>query len=178
VKITYVSGKGERTERIVEPLGLSFESFRWHLFAFCRLRQDTRFFRLDRMVDVEILDDEIPDRDLPPFQERMVDLIRSRPMNDVILKFSGRSDHDRIKRRCFYGITGERSADNGWEMSLKMENLDVLAEWLLPLGSRVSILHPPELVDTMASLSRELYEHYCNEKKDERRPGEKEEERA
>lgn len=161
VRIVYTSGKGERTERTVEPIGLSFESFRWHLFAFCRLRNDTRFFRLDRIEDMKILEDEVPERDLPPFQERMVELIRSRPMNDVILRFRSEKDMEMIKRRCFYGVTGERKADGCREISLRMENLDILASWLIPLGNRVDVLHPPELKDRMAGLSRELYDHYC-----------------
>jgi predicted DNA-binding transcriptional regulator YafY len=90
-----------------------------------------------------------------------VELIRGRPMNDMILRFREEADAEMIKRRCFYGVTGEREVDGSREISLRMENLDILASWLIPLGNRVDILHPPELKELMAGLSRELYDHYC-----------------
>src|SRR5690606_5807238 len=43
------------TEREVEPLGMVFYSSRWHLIGFCRLRQDLRDFRADRIQKVKIL---------------------------------------------------------------------------------------------------------------------------
>jgi predicted DNA-binding transcriptional regulator YafY len=41
------AGRGERTERDVEPLGLVRLGNRWLLSAYCRLREDLRTFRSD-----------------------------------------------------------------------------------------------------------------------------------
>lgn len=45
--------KGEKTKRIVEPHGLYFKDSNWILIAHCRLRNDTREFRLDRIVKMK-----------------------------------------------------------------------------------------------------------------------------
>jgi predicted DNA-binding transcriptional regulator YafY len=43
-------GRVEATEREIEPLGLVFYLERWHLIAWCRLRQDYRDFCADRII--------------------------------------------------------------------------------------------------------------------------------
>lgn len=48
VRIGYVSSSGGRTERVIEPIALFFDA----LQAWCRLREDERVFRLDRVQAV------------------------------------------------------------------------------------------------------------------------------
>lgn len=49
VQITYCSLKEELLERIVEPIGLVFYAFSWHLIGYCQLRKDYRDFKIDRI---------------------------------------------------------------------------------------------------------------------------------
>ncbi|NQX81849.1 MAG: YafY family transcriptional regulator [Flavobacteriaceae bacterium] len=54
VKIEYVNKEGAATKRLIEPFAiLSGEN--WYLIAWCRLREEFRFFRLDRIQKAEIL---------------------------------------------------------------------------------------------------------------------------
>lgn len=48
-------GRGEFSERTVEPLGMVFYSRQWHLIAWCRLRRAIRDFRLDRIESWHVL---------------------------------------------------------------------------------------------------------------------------
>lgn len=41
--------RGEKTSRTIEPLGLVRFGEHWHLAAYCRLREDLRVFRADRI---------------------------------------------------------------------------------------------------------------------------------
>jgi predicted DNA-binding transcriptional regulator YafY len=60
IRIEYTSGyKDETTRRSIEPLGLCFYAGRWHMFAYCRLRQDYRDFRVDRIKSVQSTDTPI-----------------------------------------------------------------------------------------------------------------------
>jgi predicted DNA-binding transcriptional regulator YafY len=54
--MTYRSGPGDLTERVVRPLGLFFWGYTWSLEAWCELRSDFRNFRLDRMVEYRVLE--------------------------------------------------------------------------------------------------------------------------
>ena len=54
VSFDYYSGKGEFTQREAEPLQLEFQHRSWYLSAFCRLRQETRSFKLSRMENLAV----------------------------------------------------------------------------------------------------------------------------
>jgi predicted DNA-binding transcriptional regulator YafY len=47
--ITYRAPDRDPTRRVVEPVVLAWSDRRWHLVAHCRLRDDIRWFRLDRI---------------------------------------------------------------------------------------------------------------------------------
>src|ERR1700743_2242827 len=48
----------ERTERCIEPVGVFYQDNYWHLIAWCRLRNDYRDFRLDRIANISLLDEQ------------------------------------------------------------------------------------------------------------------------
>lgn len=56
VKIKYASPhNNQSTERIIEPFGIYATGNNWLLVAFCRLRDDYRAFRLDRIETLSVL---------------------------------------------------------------------------------------------------------------------------
>lgn len=56
VKIKYYSpDNSQTTERTVEPFAIYTTQENWLLIAFCRLRDDYRAFRLDRILDLWVL---------------------------------------------------------------------------------------------------------------------------
>ena len=55
VRLDYAGPSGGATRRDVEPLCLAFWGQSWTLGGWCRLREDFRNFRLDRMAGVEVL---------------------------------------------------------------------------------------------------------------------------
>lgn len=54
VKIEYTNEANKTTTRLVEPFAL-LSTENWLLVAYCRLRNEFRYFRLDRMTKMEIL---------------------------------------------------------------------------------------------------------------------------
>lgn len=46
--------RGERTHRSIEPIGLVRYANVWLVPAYCRLREDLRIFRVDRVVDAQL----------------------------------------------------------------------------------------------------------------------------
>ena len=64
VKITYYSvGKGIST-RVIEPLMLKFKSANWYVYAFCKEKQDYRYFKLARIKEMEILKEHFVEREI------------------------------------------------------------------------------------------------------------------
>ena len=56
IKLTYQAYDGEPLKRVVDPYGLVYRVGRWYLVGYCHLREDVRTFRLDRVLEVELLD--------------------------------------------------------------------------------------------------------------------------
>ena len=63
VQLTYLTGSGSYSERQVEPLALYHtNNTGWTLVAWCRLRQDYREFRLDRIQKLTATTEAYPPR--------------------------------------------------------------------------------------------------------------------
>ncbi|MEN7550041.1 YafY family protein [Rapidithrix thailandica] len=63
VKMHYINKEGIATNRLIEPFAiLSAEN--WYLVAWCRLRTEFRFFRLDRIQQMEILSENFEPHNL------------------------------------------------------------------------------------------------------------------
>jgi predicted DNA-binding transcriptional regulator YafY len=63
----YRDERGNATQRTVRPIALWFYGPIWLLGAWCELRSDLRFFRLDRMTEVEFRSDSFePDPNCLP----------------------------------------------------------------------------------------------------------------
>lgn len=54
-KIEYTNEQNESTGRIIEPFALLSTNENWLLIAWCRLRKEFRYFRLDRITKMEVL---------------------------------------------------------------------------------------------------------------------------
>ncbi|WP_430611729.1 helix-turn-helix transcriptional regulator [Flavobacterium sp. JP2137] len=54
IKIDYTNEQNKTTTRLIEPFAL-LSTENWLLVAYCRLRKEFRFFRLDRIEKLEIL---------------------------------------------------------------------------------------------------------------------------
>jgi len=53
--ITYTNEANKTTNRIVEPFAILSTQENWLVLAWCRLRNEFRFFRLDRIKSLEVL---------------------------------------------------------------------------------------------------------------------------
>jgi predicted DNA-binding transcriptional regulator YafY len=62
VRIGYVDRSGEVTERAVEPVAFTSGSRRWYFLGWCRLREEGRVFRTDRIRHAVLLDETAPHR--------------------------------------------------------------------------------------------------------------------
>jgi len=68
------------THRAVEPIALVGASDAWYLMAHCRLRDDVRFFRVDRVGTARLTGERAPERpytipDIPTTRVRRLSLL-------------------------------------------------------------------------------------------------------
>lgn len=73
--LRYEDGQGQESHRVVEPLSLYYWGKVWTLVAWCRLRNDFRMFRIDRVINMTETGEtvaRIPGRTLQDFLATMV----------------------------------------------------------------------------------------------------------
>jgi predicted DNA-binding transcriptional regulator YafY len=58
IKIEYTNESKEATSRLLEPFALLSTQENWLLVAWCRLRKEFRYFRLDRIKKLELLSEK------------------------------------------------------------------------------------------------------------------------
>lgn len=58
IKFEYSNSKGEQTYRKVEPLKLCSKGGSWYLYGYCDKRNDYRFFKLMRIKDLTVLNED------------------------------------------------------------------------------------------------------------------------
>jgi len=61
--IGYVAKDKDPTFRKIEPLAIYSINEKWIVIGWCRLRDDYRSFRLDRILHFKLLEEQFPDRD-------------------------------------------------------------------------------------------------------------------
>ena len=75
VELDYIDKDSRPTRRAVEPVAVLGVHPNWYLWAWCRLRQEPRAFRLDRITGATMLDELAPDRGLDPQEVEIPDLV-------------------------------------------------------------------------------------------------------
>ncbi len=68
IEFTYYNSIGEKTLRIVEPLQIWFKDKCWYLIAYCRLKKDYRFFKLTRIKEIKVIEENF-EREMPKRSE-------------------------------------------------------------------------------------------------------------
>jgi predicted DNA-binding transcriptional regulator YafY len=76
VDIAYEDRNGVPTHREVEPMALVGSGEAWYLFGHCRLRQDQRSFKLDRIRSARLTGERSPERALEDLRDPPPDLRR------------------------------------------------------------------------------------------------------
>lgn len=65
LRYLYVNNKGEQNSREVEPMQLLFKHRFWYLFAYCRLKNDFRMFKLSRIHHLQMTSDKFEPKVIP-----------------------------------------------------------------------------------------------------------------
>lgn len=140
----YVPGRDEITDRDTDPMRLLVVEGRSYLEAYCRRAEGVRLFRLDRMVDLDVLDvaAEVP----PDAEHRDVDEGLFQPSaadQSVTLELTeaGRWVAD------YYPCESVTESDGGLRVSLRTPDTGWVRRLVLRLGPAGRIVDPPDLAE-------------------------------
>lgn len=71
IELEYKNAKEQISKRLVEPIGLIFYAFSWHLIAWCHFRNDYRDFNLNRIICLKTLEQSFLKAEHMPLSDYM-----------------------------------------------------------------------------------------------------------
>ncbi|MDE6853334.1 MAG: YafY family transcriptional regulator [Lachnospiraceae bacterium] len=152
VRISYANSYGITSERIVQPLKMSYKSMSWYLKAYCTVKKDYRIFKLNRIIDLEVLTDSFCKSSFPE------DETTSQTCNRIVLRFPQNMSY-RVYDE--FDITQVSIKENGdLIVSVEMPKDEWLIGYLLTFGTQVDIIEPAYLKDVVAEQAKKIYEKY------------------
>jgi predicted DNA-binding transcriptional regulator YafY len=151
LKIEYdTGGRGMVKSRIVEPLGVMFYSRQWHLIAWCRMRQEIRDFRLDRMRSWRVLRERFSGHAGFSLSAYLDSMLEQCPLIPVQLVCQGWGI-DRVEQEFPGQIERqERLSDGRVRVDAQVFALEWMARWVMSLAGAVEVKAPLELRQLVA----------------------------
>jgi predicted DNA-binding transcriptional regulator YafY len=154
VAFDYYYPKGEMP-REIEPYVVEFRWSAWYVFGFCRLRQDFRRFKLNRLWNYYITDHTYEFRPIPPDKE---DVGYDFPEPYHVKILFDKSVRFRLIDE--YGLYSYEELEDGLLLSLDFTNPEYIYSWILSFGDKAKVIEPQEAVERFAEMTKKLFELY------------------
>jgi len=136
--------KAETTQRQIDSYALVHRSGWWYLVGYCRLREDVRTFRVDRIQSLELLDQTFPppdDFDVHAYLDRE---FADQPAVHAKLHFTEAGAHIATSNRSIWDSLTE-NPDGSVDVVLSAPDTPWLASMTMSFGTLVTVLEPTEL---------------------------------
>lgn len=151
--IVYVSSYFKKTRRNIHPLKLYYKSKEWYVKAYCTEKNDFRLFKINRIIDCEILDEEFIPVDFPELQDT-----EQNGYNKIVLRFPKEMAYrvyDEFKEE---EITEQENGD--FIATAYMPEDTWLIGYLLSYGLYVEVIEPAYLRKVLSDEAKKIYEKY------------------
>lgn len=149
----YYYEKGE-THRKIEPYFVLFQWTAWYVFGYCLKRQDWRLFKLTRLWNLALCDDEtFSPREIPP-EKRELGYTDDKKLT-ALFEYT-----ERYKLIELYGMECYTETPDGLLLEVGYANQDFMVSWLLGFGDKVKVLEPPEVAGEMRRIAEKILGRY------------------
>lgn len=156
IQFLYTAKSGEKKIRKVDPYLLVFYQDHWNMIGFSHLRGDFRNFILDRVREIEILEEDFVEKKEMSIEDLIFRFDGDQHKVEVLLDKEG---YKRFKANLptkNFMILEEKPEKI--KVSFEIENLEFINVWLLQFGKQVKILAPQELISKREKLLKEMLE--------------------
>ncbi|OGU81012.1 MAG: hypothetical protein A2499_09770 [Stygiobacter sp. RIFOXYC12_FULL_38_8] len=156
----YRNSKGEFAKRTVEPMTLVYKGFGWYLFAFCKVKNDYRIFKLVRMSNL-VTEEEYFKRKNKSYHDFMKLSSDKSQFINIVLRYSAE-----IKAQVeeyFDEGTIEYQDDGSMIVRIAMPNDNWLHSIILGSGEHVEVLEPEYLRNIIKEKAEKICMNYKRE---------------
>jgi proteasome accessory factor C len=136
LKCSYINSAGEITNRQIEPQLLESREANWFVKGFCRSNQESRVFRLDRMREIELLE-EFEERELVDTESDQIYSVRKSDI-DVLFEV----DPEAFALIADYKPEFEISGNKSVQVTIAIGQLETLGRIVARYSGKVRVLAP------------------------------------
>jgi len=135
----------EKTTRSVEPIGIFYLDNFWHLIAWCRLRNDYRDFRLDRISGLTVTD-TVFKQEHPTLKEYLDRVTIEKNLQNVIIRIDKKALPYINEQKYYSGFVSERVVGDKVEMTFLTAHIEGFARWYLMFADYAEIVSNDHLI--------------------------------
>ena len=150
VMIVYENTSSEKSKRTVQPLKILYKSKEWYLKAFCMEKQDFRIFKLNRILELELLENTFAPRPYPELKSSL-----QQTYQKVVLLFSKEMAYRVYDEFATTEIEYQKNGD--LKVCVEMPVDTWLIGYLLSFGPEVEIIEPKHLKSVLAAQAQAIY---------------------
>jgi len=164
VDIDYSSlSSNSNTIRCIEPIGLFYYSWHWHLIAWCRLREAYRDFRLDRIVSFSPRSEQFVRHNRLTLQQYLNEQSEREELEEVEIFFTRESARFVGEQRYMFGFIDEERQKDGVKMRFLTHIPEYMARWLLQYTNDIEVINGDSIKKALQKFTAQLSAHW-NEK--------------
>ncbi len=156
IEMDYTSlEKNETTRRKVEPVGIYYLGSHWYLIAWCRLRNDYRNFRTDKILRMTITN-ETNSKTHPPLQSFMDRMSADREVQKVVIDVEPGMVKYLGDQKYYNGYLKEEKIGNHVRMTFLTGSLMGFSRWFMLYGDHAKIVEPAELSEMVTRVAENI----------------------
>ena len=155
VTFHYYYNKGDE-EKLIEPAMIVYKWASWYVLGFCPERNDFRLYKLSRLWNLFLTNQQFHPREIPPeklnFGQNVTDDI-------IITALYEPSEKYRLVEE--YGPDSFNIQEDGWlNTQWSFTNYESATNWFLSFGNKVKILAPKNYVEIFKAEVKQILELY------------------
>jgi len=163
VEIDYVALSSNRhTTRRIEPIGLFYYSWHWHLIAWCSLREAYRDFRLDRILSFSLQAEQFPRHSRLTLQQYLNEQPGRDELEEVEILFGPDAARFVGEQRYMFGFVDEERQPDGVKMRFLTPVPEYMARWLLQYTDDIDVINGDSIRKALERFSAQLSAHWSN----------------
>lgn len=160
-KIDYSAlSSNQHSTRYIEPIGLFYYSWHWHLIAWCRLREAYRDFRLDRILSFSPVTEQFARHSRLTLQQYLKEQPGGDELQEVVLFFGHKAARFVAEQRYMFGFIEEEWQEGGVKMRFLTPVPDYMARWLLQYTDEVTVVSGDSIKTALQRFSKQLSVHW------------------
>ena len=157
LEIVYCSTSGETNRRVILPVKLIFKDKSWYLYAYCRMQEDFRLFKVSRIVEMAVLEerfDTLPD-EIPPLEQSIYSMPAMQPMRLLFSPAVAFRVYDEFERASI-----EPQIEGSLLVQVMLPQDGWVVSYLLSFGTELTIIEPDEVRAELADYAKAIWEQH------------------